>query len=177
MWAIIFSNGCLSVLWRWEWRSRDGAPPSSRSPIHLAGWFIHSTTFPSSGSRGNYFLTDPLDQRISVRYSVSGFMDRHTSGRSIESTRRARWTYEVTRFLGLCPDLSWHDMVEGMDGLNGAEGTHTPNSHRYAVGQAWDAAREERRAHGYTLKQLICVSIQKKRRRMQISFKLKKLAR
>lgn len=44
--------------------------------------------------------------------------------------------HEVTRFLGVCPDLSWHDIVEGMDGLSGAEGIHTPNSHRYAVGQA-----------------------------------------
>lgn len=52
--------------------------------------------------------------------------------------------HEVTRFLGVCPDLSWRNIEEGMDGLSGAEGIHTPNSHGYVVGQAWDAAREER---------------------------------
>lgn len=50
----------------------------------------------------------------------------------------------MTHFLGVCPDLFWRDIEEGMDGLSGAEGIHTPNSHRYAVGQACDVARGER---------------------------------
>ena len=44
--------------------------------------------------------------------------------------------HEVARFLGECQGLCWHDIVEGMDGVSRAEGTHTPNSQRYVVGQA-----------------------------------------
>lgn len=47
--------------------------------------------------------------------------------------------YEVACFLDVCLDLFWHDIQreEGcMDGQSGAEGIHTPNSHRYVVGQA-----------------------------------------
>lgn len=70
---------------------------------------------------------------IQAACSVNGIMNRHMSQWSQNIVNGG---HEVTRFLGVCPDLSWHDIVEGMDGLSGAEGIHTPNSHRYVVGQA-----------------------------------------
>lgn len=86
---------------------------------------------------------------IQAAAPVNGIMSRQMSG---WSTHTVNGGHEVTHFLGVCPDLSWHDRVEGMGGLSGAEGIHTPNSHRYAVGQAWDAAGEEREKHRYEQK-------------------------
>lgn len=68
--------------------------------------------------------------------SLSEWHHEQTHERVVNGVNTMDGGHEVTRFLGFCPYWSWHELVEGMDGLSGTEGIHTPNSHGYTVGQA-----------------------------------------